>query len=185
MHFRCVFTLLQWCVLVGLGWAEPMMLFMLHITCSSIFMYTYLHLSLYWYWYYWCFSVCFFLSIFLSLVALWHLNENPLHPRILFILGHLLLLAPLLLTYGSVMTKPVRTFRKNFLDEAFIWNAKSFYQIFPILTFPLSSTVRVGSHYVASRSLVPPWSYGSFNPICTNLIILYLILSLAFEVHTS
>ena len=34
--------------------------------------------------------------------------------------------------------------------------AKSFYQIFPILTFPLSSTVVVRSHCVASQSLVPP-----------------------------
>ena len=67
MHFRCVFTLLQWCVLVGLDWAEPMMLFMLHITCSCIFMHMYLHLSLYWYWYCWCFFV--FLSLSLSFVS--------------------------------------------------------------------------------------------------------------------
>ena len=37
MHFRCVFTLLQYCVLVGLNWAEPMMYFNLHVTCSCIF----------------------------------------------------------------------------------------------------------------------------------------------------
>ena len=34
--------------------------------------------------------------------------------------------------------------------------AKSFYRIFPILTFPLSSTVMVRSHCVASQSLLPP-----------------------------
>ena len=33
---RCVFTLLQTCVLVGLDWAEPMMFLLLHITCSCI-----------------------------------------------------------------------------------------------------------------------------------------------------
>ena len=37
MHFRCVFTLLQWCVLVGLDCAEPMMFLSLHVTCSCIF----------------------------------------------------------------------------------------------------------------------------------------------------
>ena len=181
MHFRCMSILLQWCVLIGLDWAKPMILLSLHITCSCIFMHTNLHL--YWYWYCWCFSVCFFLSLFLLLVALWHLNENPLHPRILFILGHPLLLTSLLLTYSSVMIKPIRTFQRTFLDETFIRNAKSFYWIFPILTFPLSSTIRVGSHCVASRSPVPPWSYRSFTPTCMDSILLYLFLSLVFEVH--
>ena len=63
--------------------------------------------------------------------------------------------------------------------------AKSFYQIFPILTFPLSSTVVVRSHCVASQSLVPPWSYMSFTLICTDLILQYLILLLAFKVRAS
>ena len=147
-------------------------------------MHTYLFLSLYWYWYCWCFSVCFFLSLFLSLVLLWHLNENPLRPRTLFILGHPLLLTPLLLTYSSVMIKLVRTFRRTFLDEAFIRNTKSSYRIFPILTFSLSSTVGVVSHCVASRSPVPSWSYINFTPTCTDLILQYLSLSLVFEVRS-
>ena len=80
---------------------------------------------------------CMFLSFSLSffwLVPLWHLNENPLRPRILFVLGHLLLhfLNPLLLTYGSEKIKPIRTFQRNFNDEAFIRKAKSFYRIFLI-----------------------------------------------------
>ena len=62
-------------------------------------------------------------------------------------------------------------FLENFSWEAFIWNAKSFYWTFPILTFPLSSTVGVGSHCMASRSLVSLWSYRSFTPICMDLII--------------
>ena len=93
-------------------------------------------------------------------------------------------LTPLLLTYGFVMIKPVRTFWRTSLDKAFIRNAKSFYRIFPILTFPLSSTIGVGSHCVVSQSLVPPWSYKSFTPICTDLTILYLSSSLVFEVCT-
>ena len=90
MHFRCVFTLLQWCVLVGLDWAEPMMFLSLHVTCSCIFhLYVpsfifiviliyagaFLHVS-------------FSLSLsFFRLVALWHQNENPLRPKTLFCSG--------------------------------------------------------------------------------------------------
>ena len=104
-----------------------------------------------------CFSVYFFLPLsFFWLVAPWHLNENLLCFRTLFILGHLLLLIPLLLMYSSVMIKPERTFQRTFLNEAFIQKAKSSYHIFLILTFPLSSTVEVGSHCMASRSLVLP-----------------------------
>ena len=108
---------------------------------------------------------------FLHYSTLWHLNANPLRSRTLFVLGHPFLLIPLLLTYSSVMIKPERTFWGTFLDEAFIQNAKSFYWIFPILTFPLSSTVGVGSHCVASQSLVPPRSYRIFIPICTDSIL--------------
>ena len=176
--------MLKWYVLVGLDWVEPTVLLFLHVTCSCIFMHTYLYLSLYWYWYYWCFSICFFLSLFLSLVLLWHLNENPLCPRSLFILGHPLLLTPLLLTYSSVMIKLERTFRRTFVDETFIQNATSFCWTFPTLTYPLSFTVGVGSHCVASQSPITPWSYMSFTPICTDSILLYLILSLAFKVPT-
>ena len=75
------------------------------------------------------------------------------------------------------MIKPERNFRRTFLNEAFIRNTKSFYWTFPKLTFPLSSIVRVGSHCVVSWSLVPPWSYRSFTPICTYSILLYLIIT--------
>ena len=93
---------------------------------------------------------------FFRLVALWHLNGNLLRPGTLFVPGHLLLLPPLIplhLTLSSVMIKSVRTFRRTSNDEAFIRNAKSFYRIFSILTFPLSSTVGVGSHCVLSCHL--------------------------------
>ena len=160
MHFRCVITMLKCCVPVGLDWAKPMMFLLLHVTCScilhayvSILFLSHRFLTV------WCFSTCLTLSFsFFQLVTLWHLNENLLHPRTLFVLGHLLLLSPLILLlfmFGSVTIKPVRTFRRTSHDAAFIRNAKSFYRIVPILTFPLSSTVGVGSHYVASRSLVP------------------------------
>ena len=47
MHFRCLFTLLLYCVLVGLDWAESMMHLYLHVTCSCIFMHTYLQVSIF------------------------------------------------------------------------------------------------------------------------------------------
>ena len=79
---------------------------------------------------------------------------NPLHvPRNLLLLPFLILLP---LTFGSVMRRPVQTSQRTFHDAIFILNAKSSYQIFSILIFPLSSTVKVGSHFVSSQSLVPP-----------------------------
>ena len=126
----------------------------MHFSCIRTFIYLYSDIDLCW-----CFSTCFFLSLFLSLVALWQLNGNLLRPGTLFILGQLLLLPLLILhhlTLGSMMIKPIRTFWRTFHDVTFIQNAKSFYQIFPILTFPLSSTVGVGSYCMASWSLVLP-----------------------------
>ena len=123
---------------------------------------------------------------FFQLVASWHLKENPFRPRSLFVLGHLLLpLAPLLLLFGFVMRRPVRTSRRTFLNEAFIWNAKSFCRTSPTLTYSLSFTVGVGSHCVTSQSLVHLCLYRSFTPTCMDLIIQYLSLLLAFEVCTS
>ena len=45
--FRCVFTLLLCCLLVGLDWAEPMMNLFLHVTCSCILMHTFLQFYIY------------------------------------------------------------------------------------------------------------------------------------------
>ena len=108
---------------------------------------------------YWFLSACFSLSLSLSLITLWHLNENPLYPGTLFIPGRLLLLPLLILlhlTFGSLMIKSVRTLRRIFHDATFIRNAKLFYRTFLILTFLLSSVVGVRSHCVASPSLVLP-----------------------------
>ena len=155
----------------------------MHFSCTHTFISLYSYIELFG-----AFLFVPFLSLFLSLVALWHLNENLPRLGTLFIPRHLLLLPSLILlhlTSSFVMMKPIRTFWRTSYDAAFIRNAKLFYWIFPILTFPLSSTVGVWSHYVASWSLVPLWSYMSFTPVCMDLTILYLILSLAFEVHAS
>ena len=78
--------------------------------------------------------VLFYVSLFLplsffQLVASWYLNENPLHSSTFVILGHLFLLTLHLLMYSFVMIKLERNFRRTFVEEAFIWNAKSSYRI--------------------------------------------------------
>ena len=80
--------------------------------------------------------------------------------------------------------KAHKDFLENFLDEAFIRNAKSFCQTSPTLTYPLSFTIGIGSHCVTSRSLVHPCLFRSSTPTCMDLIIQYLSLLLAFEVRT-
>ena len=99
------------------------------------------------------------LSLFLTLVATWHLNVSLLRPGTLFVSGHLLLLlflTPLLPTYGSMMRRTNQTSRKTFHDVAFIRNVKLFYQTLLISTYPLLSTVGVGSHFMASQSRALP-----------------------------
>ena len=100
-------------------------------------------------------SLFFFLFLPLTLVALWHLSISLFRPKTLFIPGHLLLLlhlTPLPLTSSSVLRRPNRTSLRTFHDTTFIWNAKSFCQTSLTLTYPLSSIVGVGSHYMAPRS---------------------------------
>ena len=72
-HYNCIFMHLVvcytcWiaCVLLGLDWAEPMMFFTLHVTCSCIFMHMFFTFSIFLYiWTVWSFSDCLFLP-FLS-----------------------------------------------------------------------------------------------------------------------
>ena len=138
VHYNCIFMHLVvcytcWtaCVLVGLDWAEPMMLFTLHVTCSCIFMHTYLTFSIFLYIRtVWSFFYCLFLPP-LSLVYV-SASMAPKHKsalsQTLCILApplHLLIL-PLLL-FDSVMRMPKRTSWRTFLDKVFIRNAKSFW----------------------------------------------------------
>ena len=158
MHFRCVLYMLSCCVLLGLDWARPMMYF-----CFACHMFMHFHayvssfLYIFIYCCCWYSSDCLSLSLsFWRLFALQHLNANLLRPRTLYVLRHLLPLTLHLLLYGSVMMEPEGTSWRTFVDEAFIWNATLFYQTFLTLTYPLSFTVGVGSHFVTFRSLVPP-----------------------------
>ena len=183
-----VVYLLCWtnCVLVGLDWCEPMLFLQFHITCSCIFTHTYLTFSIFLYIdYIWSFSMFLSpsLSLLFTLVASWHLNVNLLHLETLFVLGHPLLLTSLPLTSSSVIKRPNQTSLRTSLDEAFIWNAKSFCRTSTTLTYPLSFTVGVGSHCVTSWSLVHPCWYKSSTPTCMDLIIQCLFLLFAFEVR--
>ena len=182
--------LLCWndCVLVRLDWAKPMMFLLFHITRSCIFMHTYLTFSIFLYIDCdWCFSASLSLSPspLFSVSCPMALNENLLHPKTLFVLGHPLLLILLPLMFGSVMIKLNRTFQRTFLDEAFIQNAKSFCRASPTLTYPLLYTVGVRSYCVTFPSLVHPCLYKSSTPTCMDLIIQYLSLLLTFEVRAS
>ena len=174
---------------IGLGWAPDVFIVACHMFMhfSCICTIPFLLIDINCVWNFFCFSLSLSLSFSLfKLVCSWHLKRaSLLRLETLFVLGHHflpLLILPVLMS-GSVMIKPVKTFRRTFLDEVFIRKAKSSFQIFPILTFPLSSIVGVRSLFMASQSLVPPWLYKSFTSICTNLITLYLISSLTFEVH--
>ena len=128
MHFRCMFTLLNWLCAgrIGLGWAYDVFTIAYHML-MHFHAYVLYILYILIYWLYWCFSMCLSLSFF-RLVALWHLNENLLHPETFFILG---LLLPFLVlhpfTSSSMMGRPNQTSLRTFLDEAFIQNAKSFF----------------------------------------------------------
>ena len=148
-------------VLIGLDWAEPMMQFSLHVTCSCIPMHTFFLFTIFWYiWIAWDFSDCFFLPLSLSLSLLstlvhqWHQKVSLLHPGTLFVLRHrlLLILSPFL--FSSMMRMLKRTSRGTSLDEAFIRNAESSYRTSPTLTYSLSFTFGVGSHCVTSWSPV-------------------------------
>ena len=176
------------CVLVGLDWAKPMMPFILHITYSCI-SHAYI-LSFQYTCYIWTVLGLFWLSLSLPLssvcvsLCLWHLNASLVHPRTLFVLGHPLRLILLLPLFNFVMRMPKRTSWRTFLDEAFIWNAKSFFQTSPTLTYPLSFTVGVRSHCVTFQSTVLLCWSRSFTPTYMELILQYLSSLLAFKVRT-
>ena len=154
----------------GLGWAHDAISFACHIFMHSheyvpSFQYILIYLNylgLFW------LSFSSSLSLLFMLVHQWHQNISLLCPKTLFISRHLcfLILPPLL--FNSVMRMLERTSRRTSLDEAFIQNNESSSQTSSTLTYPLSFTVGVGSHYVTSRSpLLPCWSRSS-TPTCMD-----------------
>ena len=150
-----------------------------------MFMHTYNSFPSFWYYFllvHFCLSFSLSLSFF-WIVCAWHLSANVLRLGTLFVLGHLLLLILHPVMLGFVMIKLVKTFQRTFLNVAFIQNAKLSFRISPILIYPLSLTVRVRNPFMIYWSIVPLWSYKSFTPICTDLIIPYLFFLLLFEIY--
>ena len=170
---------------IGLGWAHDVFTFtchmIMHFSCiRTIFFFTLLILI--------CVGTFLFvpLSLSLSLSLLVSSSTAPKHKSA----PSWNLIHSEASTFDSTPShiqfhdeKPVRTSRRTFHDVAFIRNAKLSYQTFLILISPLLSIVGDESHFVVSQSLVPLWSYRSFTLTGTDLIILYLISSLAFEVR--
>ena len=156
--FRCVLYMCN-CLCagrIGLGWAHDAISFTCHMFMHS-------HVYVLFVQYILIYSCClglFWLSLSPSLssicvsLLLWHPNANLLYLETLFVPGHPLLLILHLFLSTSVIRRPKQTSLRTFIDGAFIRNAKSFCRTSSTLTYLLSSTVGVGSHYVTSRSLV-------------------------------
>ena len=162
-------------MLINLDWAKPMMQFVLHVTCSCI-SHAYV-LSFQYTWYIWCCFGLFWLS-FLSLPLLLFTlvmsmapkrkstpAQNPLHS------GASLFSDPSPSHIRFRDDDAFKAFWRTSLDEAFIWNTKSFCWTLPTPTFPLSFTVGDGSHYVTSQSPVLSCLSRRSTPTCTRLII--------------
>ena len=157
----------------------------MHFSCIHTFISLYSYIDLFW-----RFSTCLSPSLFLALVCCMApkckstLSWNPLR----FGASSSSSSSSSNPTPSHVRfhdDKACKDFSENFSWWGIHLERQVILSDFPILTFPLSSTVGVESYCVVSWSLFPPWSYRSFNPICTDSIFWYLILSLAFEVRAS
>ena len=171
----------------GLGWAHDAFSIACHMFIHSyayVLSFQYILIYLNCLGLFWLSSLSLSLPLFVYVrLLLWHPNVNLLCPKILFISRHLLLLTLPLSLFDSVMRRPDRTSLRTFPNEAFIRKSTSSCQTSSTLTFPLSSIVGVGSHYVTSQSHVHPcWSRSS-TPTCMDLIIQYLFLLLTFKVR--
>ena len=108
--FRCVFYMLESCVLVGLDWAKPMMFLfvachiIMHFSCIRTLIFIPFGIFVDW-----CFSSSSSSSLSFSwIVCTWHPSAKLLHPETLFVLRHLFL-ALLHFMSGFMMRRPVRT----------------------------------------------------------------------------
>ena len=173
------------CVSVGLDWAEPMMQFVLHVTCSCIFHAYVLYFSIYLL-YLNCFGVFLIVSFF-PLSILFTLvvsmapkrkstpSQNPLRWGIHFVWS-----------YSFIYSVPWWECLKGILGELFSMRHSFWMPSHPgglcRHRYPMSFTVEVRSHCVTSQSHVHLCWYRSSTLTCMDSIIQYLILSLAFEV---
>ena len=175
----CV-SLLESCVLVGLDWAEPMTIFLLHVTWPCIIhAFSFLIIGTLCDWH---FSVYLSISLSLSLLMAPKRKSAPSQNPLRFEASSS---NPTPLSVQFCDEKTHQDFSENFSRVAFIWNATWFYQIFLILLYLLSFIVDDGNLYVRYPWAVPLWSYRSSTPICTVSIPLYLGLLYKFKVYVS
>ena len=171
---------------IGLGWAHDAFTF----ACHMLMHFSCIHTFIYLYFLYWSMSVLFnvFLSLSLSFVSC-SMAPKQKSTSSRYSLHSGASSSSSLADYTPSHVrfcddKARKDFSDNFSQHGIHSKCQVVLSDFLILTFPLSTTVEVGSHYMASRSPVLPWSYRNFTPTCTDSTILYLILSLAFEIRT-
>ena len=157
-------------MLVGLDWAKPTMLFVLHVTYSCIFHAYVLSFLYIWYiWFAWDFSD--YSSLFLPLnlftlvvsMAPKH-KSTPARNSLRSGASSSTDLSPSTVRFRD--DDAFKSFSRTSPNEAFIQNVKSFCRTLLTLTFPLSFTVGDGSHFVTSRSHVLSCLSRSFTPTC-------------------
>ena len=138
----------------GLGWAHDD----IFVACHMIMRYSCIRTFLFLPFGTICWLVLFCLSLSLSLSLSDSLRMDPSTKLLclgtLFIPGHHHLI-PFLFLSGSVMIKPVRTFRRTSPNVAFIQNATLSYQTSPILLFRLSYIGEVRNLFVRYPWVVP------------------------------
>ena len=162
------------CVLVGLDWAEPMMLFILHVTCSCIPMHTFFPFNISWYiW------IVFgtFLIVFLS-PSLFCLRYSVSMTPKFKSTPSLNPLCSAASTSSNLIPSSIwfhdEDAWKAFLENFSRWGIHSKCQV--ILADFVDTDLRivihigVGSHCVTSRSHVHPCWFRSFTPTCMDLI---------------
>ena len=176
------------CVLVGLDWVEPMMQFLLHVTCSCISHAYALYFSIYLL-YLNCFRafliVSFFpLSILFMLVVIMAPNRkfilawNPLHSSSSSSSDS----APLFLRFRD--DDAHNAFSENFFRRGIHSELQVILAGFVDTDLPTVIHSRDGSHCVMSWSHVLLYLSRNFTPTCTRLIVQYLFSLLAFEIRT-
>ena len=182
MHLVMYYTYWTTCVMVGLDWAEPMMQFLLHITCSCI-PHAYIL-----YFQYTCY-------IWIALGLFW-LSFSSLSLSLLFTL--VVSMAPKrkstpsqnLLRSGASSSSDPTPSHIRFRDEnARKYFSKNFSQQgvhserWVILADFVDTDLPTVIHSQGWESLVHSCWSRSFTPTCMDLIFQYLSFLLVFEVH--
>ena len=167
LHYNTVSCILDvcllcWndCVLVGLDWAEPMMFLLLHTTCSCIFMHTYLTFSI-------------------TPKRKSTPSRNPLRSGASFSSNP----TPFHVQFHD--DKARQDFSENFSRRGIHSERQVILSDFSDTNLPVVIHSGGWESLCDVRSIVHSCLNMSSTPTCMDLIIQYLSLPLAFEVHAS